>query len=361
LSSAESIPGSVYLVFGENEFLVEEMLKTLLVKIKGAFGEPPAVEAVDCQEGRVDEVLAEIVSPSLFAANKVTVLKRLRFGRQRKLISEIESCISEGLVAGQVLVLVTSGVDKRLKLVKTINRMGGLIEVPELGPEDIERYILRRFREYGKSASRDVAQLLMDLKDNLRAIGSEIEKVVTYVGDADEVTVGDIERAVGRSKHEKVYELTRAVITRDSHGALAILSELIDRPDESPIGLLYRVSREIRCLLQVRLFLDNTPSGWAENMQFGAFKKVVLPRFDEWTKDAGISRRDSYLWQRPYGVYMRFKEGSGFAVEDLVRFLDGLLAANVELVSTSVDPRIVLERLVSTLGVENCSLAAKIS
>lgn len=361
MSSSESATGSVYLIYGEDEFLVEEMLKTLLAKIKRAFGQPASVETLDCEEGRVDEVLAEIVSPSLFAANKVTVLKRLKFGRQRKLISEIEKSISEGLVPGQVLVLVTEGVDKRLKLVKTINKMGGLIEVPDLGPEDTERYILRKFREYGKSASRDVAQLLTDLKDNLRAIGSEIEKVATYVGDAEEVTVGDIENVVGRSKHEKVYELTRTVITRDPPAALAILSELLDRPDESPIGLLYRVSREIRCLLQVRLFLDSTASGWVENMEFGAFRSTVLPRFDKWTKDAGISRRDSYLWQRPYAVYMRFKEGSGFAVGDLVRFLEGLLAANVELVSTSVAPRITLERLVSTLGVENCSLASKIS
>ena len=359
MSPAEDILGSVYLVFGEDEFLVEEMLKTLLAKVKSAVDSEPAVEAVDCEEGRADEVLAEIVSPSLFAANKVTVLRHLRFGRQRKLIAEIEKSLTEGLVPGQVLILVATGIDKRLKLVKTINRMGGLLEVPEMNPEDRERYIMRRFRESGKSANRDVAQLLMDLKDDLRAISSEIEKVITYVGDAEDVTVADIESVVGRSRHEKVYELTRAVITRNSPGALAILSELLDRPDESAIGLLYRISREIRCLIQVRLFLDTTSNGWDENMQFGTFKNAVLPRFEQWVKDADISRRDSYLWQRPYGVYMRFKEGSGFPVEDLVRFLDGLLDANVELVSTSVHPRIVLERLVSTLGVENCSLAAQ--
>ena len=148
------------------------------------------------------------------------------------------------------------------------------------------------------------------------------------------------------------------MITRNTAGALSIITELLDRPDESAVGLLYRISREIRSLIQVRLFLDNTTNGWDENMQFGAFRSVVLPRFEEWIKAAGISRRDSYLWQRPYGIYMRFKEGSGFEVADLVRFLDGLLAANVELVSTSVPPNIVLERLISTLGVENCSLAA---
>ena len=358
MNSADGIPGSVYLVFGEDEFLVEEMLRTLLLKITASIGTEPVVEAVDCEEGRTEEVLAEIVSPSLFAANKITVLKHLKFGRQRKLVTEIEKCLSEGLVPGQVLVLVTTAVDKRLKLVKTVNRMGGLIEVPPMDPEDTERFIIRRFRESDKSANRDVAQLLMDLKDDLRAIASEIEKVVTYVGDAEEVTVCDVESVVGRSKHEKVYELTRAVITRNTAGALSIISELLDRPDESAVGLLYRISREIRSLIQVRLFLDNTTNGWDENMQFGAFRSVVLPRFEEWIKGAGISRRDSYLWQRPYGIYMRFKEGSGFEVADLVRFLDGLLAANVELVSTSVPPNIVLERLISTLGVENCSLAA---
>ncbi len=355
MSPRSDVPSNVYLVFGEDEFLVEEMLATLLVKLRAAVGEDPAIETVDCEEGRTDDVLAEIVSPSLFSANKVTVLKHLRFGKQRKLISEIEKCVSEGLVPGQILILVTKDVDKRLKLVKTVNRMGGLMEVPVMDAEAMERYVLRKFRDLGKAANRDVAQLLLDLKDDLRAIGTEIEKVVTYVGDAGEVTAADIEAVVGKSRHEKVYELTRAVITRDSAAAMALLAELLDRPDESAIGLLYRISREIRCLIQVRLFLDNTVSGWDENMQFGAFKNMVFPRFDAWTKDAGISRRDSYMWMRPYAIYMRFKEGSGFEVGALVRFLGGLLEANVELVSTSVPHKIVLERLISTLGVEACS------
>ena len=357
MSPSSEVPSNVYLVFGEDEFLVEEMLATLLVKLRAAMGEEPAVEAVDCEEGRVDDVLAEIVSPSLFAANKITVLKHLRFGKQRKLITEIDKCVSEGLVPGQILILVTRDVDKRLKLVKTVNKMGGLMEVPEMDAESRERWILRKFKDLGKHANRDVAQLLLDLKDDLRAIGSEIEKVVTYVGDAGRVTVADIEAVVGRSKHEKVYELTRAVITRDSPTAMALLAELMDRPDESAIGLLYRISREIRCLIQVRLFLDGTRNGWDENMQFGAFKNLVFPRFDAWIKEAGISRRDSYLYMRPYGIYMRFKEGSGFEVSALTRFLGGILEANVELVSTSVPHKIVLERLISTLGVEACSSA----
>lgn len=358
MSPSGDVPSNVYLVFGEDEFLVEEMLATLLAKLRTAIGDEPAVESIDCEEGKVDDVLAEIVSPSLFAANKITVLKHLKFGKQRKLISEIEKCVSEGLVPGHVLVLVTRDVDKRLKLVKTVNKMGGLMEVPDMDAEARERWILRRFKDLGKSANRDVAQLILDLKDDLRSMGSEIDKVVTYVGEAPEVTVADIEAAVGRSKHEKVYELTRAVITRDSAAALGLLAELLDRPDESAIGLLYRISREIRCLIQVRLFLDKTDSGWGENMQFGTFKNVVFPSFDAWIKNAGISRRDSYMWMRPYGIYMRFKEGSGFEVSALVRFLGGLLDANVELVSTSVPPKIVLERLISTLGVEACGLAA---
>jgi DNA polymerase-3 subunit delta len=357
LSPTGAAPSNVYLVFGKDDFLVEEMLATLLAKLGAAAGDEPAVDTVDCEEGRADEVLAEIVSPSLFAANKVTVLKHLKFGKQRKLVAEIEKCVAEGLVPGQTLVLVTDDVDKRLKLVKTVGKLGGLLEVPEMGAEDMERYILRKFRDLGKHANRDVAQLLLDLKDGLRAIASEIDKVVTYVGDADRVTVADIEAVVGRSRHEKVYELTRAVITRDSVAAMALLAELLDRPDESAIGLLYRISREIRCLIQVRLFLDGTRNGWDENMQFGAFKNAVLPRFDAWLKDAGISRRDSYMWMKPYAIYMRFKEGSGFEVSGLVRFLGGLLKANVDLVSTSVPHKIVLERLVSTLGVEACGHA----
>ncbi len=350
---------NVYIVFGQDEFLVEEMLANLLAKLRADLGGGPVIDSVDCEEGQVDEVLAEIASPSLFAANRITVLRHLKFGKQRKLVAEIEKTISEGLVPGQVLILVAGEIDKRLKLIKTVRAMGGLMQVPGMDAEARERWVLRKFRELGKTADRDVARLLLDLKDDMRTIGSEIEKVATYVGDAGAVTVADIEAVVGRSRTEKVYELTRAVITRDAPAALGLLAELLDQPRESAIGLLYRISREIRCLIQVRMFLDGVRSGWSEDMRFGAFKSTVLPRFDAWLREAGISRRDSYMWMQPYAVHMRFKEGSGFEVEALVRFLEGLLAANVDIVSTSVHPRIILERLISTLGVEACMPAER--
>jgi DNA polymerase-3 subunit delta len=348
--------GNVYLVFGEDGFLVEETLRTLLQKLARTMGAGAAVESVDCEGGRADEVLAEIVSPSLFAANKITVLKHIRFGRQRSLVAEIEKCISEGLVPGQVLILVSTSVDKRLKLVKTINRMGGLIEVPAFRPEDTERWIIRRFDEQGKKASPPVARLIMDLKDDLRSMASEIDKVVTYVGDAGEVTVSDIESAVGRSKSEKTYMLTKAVIAGDTGRALSLLSELLER-GESAVGLLYSLSRETRGLIQIQLFCSGTSAGWHAGMHYGAFRNTVLPRFEKWVEDAGISRSDTFLRQHPYAVYMRFVEGEGLALEELVRFLDGLLAANVNLVSTSVPPDVIMETLITSLGIESSSKA----
>lgn len=356
MSPASESPANVYLLFGEDEFLVEVTLRKLLGKLRKSVGEDFVVEMLDSDEGSVDEVLAEIVSPSLFAANKATVLKHLRFSKQRKLLSEIEKCVAEGLVPGQVLVLVTSSVDKRLKLVKAINKAGGLIEVPEFKPEDVLRFIVDGFKDRGKKPGPRVAEILMDLKDDLRAIDSEIEKVCIYVGDAEAVTAADIENLVGRSKTEEIFNLTKAVMMRNASEALGRVADLLDR-GESAMGILYSISRQVRYLIQVRLFVEGGRSGWDESMQMGSFKNTVMPRFRQWVEDAGISPQDTVAYRHPYGVFMRFRESSGFRVADLIDFLDLLLAANLELVSTSVPPRIVLEKLISGLGVETCRAA----
>jgi DNA polymerase-3 subunit delta len=340
-------PTDTYLIFGDDEYLVEEALSRVIGLLRGRHGEDLAVETVDYKDQGIGGLAEEIDSPSLFARNKVTVLKRFSLTSSGKTASEIEKYAASRLPEGQYLVMVPDRVDKRLRLARAVAGKGGMIECNHLSGEGLAAWILERFSEEGKTVSSDVAETLIDLKgEDLRAIDSEVAKAVTYAGDNRRITRKDIELLVGRSRTERVFELVTQVITRRTAEALEILSDLLDA-NESPIGIVYLLSQEVRRLLLIHLFLREADGRPGEDLGFGLFKTQVLPRYEAFTEAAGIPRKEASLNRKPYFLYMRFKECGGFALADLIDLMESLFEANTLLVSSSESPRVVLERVIA--------------
>ena len=264
-----------------------------------------------------------------------------------KAASEIEGYASARLPEGQYLAMVPDKVDKRLRLVKAVAAKGGLIECNHLTGEGLVAWILERFSEEGKTASAAVAETLIDLKgENLRAIDSEVAKAVTYAGGSKRITRKDIELLVGRSRTERIFELVTHVITRDPARALETLGDLLDA-NESPIGMVYLLTQEVRRLVIIHLFLRAEDDRPGEDLGFGLFRSRVLPRYEAFTEAGGIPRKEASLNRKPYFLYMRFKECRDFALGDLIDLMDRLFEANRLLVSSSESPRVVLERVIA--------------
>ena len=347
----------IYLIYGDDEFLVEEGLVKVLAAIRNKGYDDLTVETIDCKEQGTSEVMAEIASPTLFSTNKATVLRRFQLTGRDKLAKELEAQAAAGLAPGQFLILMPDKVDKRLRIVKAIKSKDGLLELNTLNHDGLVDWIVTRFREEGKSASADVAESLLDLKGEedpkgqvMRALNSEIEKLVVYSGDAGEVTQDDVDAVVGRSRTERVFELVECVLLKEVGEALDTLNDLLEG-GESAIGIVLRLSREIRWLIQIHLFLRSDEVRWDESMSFAAFRSGVLSAFKAWVEERGIPPEVTCLRQHPYAAFQKFKKGGGFRLDDLMTLLERLLEANQALVSTSKEPKVLLEQFVTTLGV----------
>ena len=340
-------PTDRYLIFGDDEYLVEEALRRVIGVLRDRHGDDLAAETVDYKQEGIGGLAGEISSPSLFAQNKVTVLKHFSLTSTGRTASEIEKYTSAALPEGQYLVMVPDKVDKRLRLVKAVAAKGGLIECNHLTGEGLAAWILERFSQEGKTASPAVAETLIDLKgEDLRAIDSEVVKAVTYAGANQRITKKDIELLVGRSRTERIFELVTQVVTRRPAEALQTLGDLLDA-NESPIGMVYLLTQEVRRLVIIHLFLHAEDGKLSEDLGFGPFKARVLPRYEAFTEAAGIPRKEASLNRKPYFLYMRFKECKDFALAHLLGLMERLFEANRLLVSSSESPRVVLERVIA--------------
>jgi len=345
-----SEPGNIYLIFGEDGYLVDQGLRRVLGRIRSEVGPDLEVDSVDCKEAGIAGMVAEMATPSLFSPSKATVLRNFKLEGRSKVADELGEFLSGGAPAGQFVILLPDKVDKRLKVVKAIARQGEMIEFGRLSDDGLRDWVVERFTEEGKSAGRDVAEALIDLKgDALRVLDSEIAKAVTYVGESPRVSPKDIEVLVGRSRTEQAFELITSVLSQNVGEALEILKDLLDT-NQSPISMIYRLSSAARGLVIMKLFCAEESVKWSPNSSFPQFRGAVLPKYTEWVEARGIDRGDALLRANPYFTYSRFKEGAGLELESLIDLMDRLLEANAQLVSTSVNATVVLERVIVGVG-----------
>jgi len=358
-NSAE--PNNIYLIFGEDGYLVEQGLRRVLGVIRsqveaggallaGGAGEDLEVDTVDCKDAGIAGMIAEMATPSLFSTSKATVLRHFKLEGKSKVADELGQFLSGGVSPGQFVILLPDKVDKRLKVVKSIAKQGEMIEFTRLSDDGLRDWVIERFTEEDKEASRDVAEALIDLKGyDLRTLDSEITKAVTYVGGSPRVTPKDIEVLVGRSRTEQAFELISSVLAQNVGESLEILKDLLDT-NQSPISMIYRLSSAARGLVIMKLFCTEESVKWSPNSSFSQFRGAVLPKYTEWVEARGIDRGDALLRANPYFTYSRFKEGAGLELEALIDLMDRLLEANAQLVSTSVNATVVLERVIAGVG-----------
>ncbi len=340
---------NIFLVYGDEEFLVEVKVAEIIESIKRNLEPQPEIEHLDYEEVSLEEIIQPLTSPSLFSTNQVIVVKNADLRKSSRLASYLESNFQEICPEGTYLVLITKSVDKRLKLVRKIANGGGLIEVSKPSYNGIKQWIKSVFRSMGKQVGDDVADILIDLKgDDLRAIHTEIEKIITYLGEKSVVERSDVEQVVGKSSRREVFDLIRLVVKRDLKPAIGIVSELLES-GESPIGILYLISSEVRWLVQVRCFLEATSARWVKDMDYEAFQRQVFPAFKDWATKNGILPEDSLGLQRSYPIYMRFRESAEFTLPDLIAILEKIVTVNAGLVGSSIPPRVLLESLVSSV------------
>jgi hypothetical protein len=165
------------------------------------------------------------------------------------------------------------------------------------------------------------------------------------------VTDADLRFLVGRSRTERIFELVKHVIARRTGKALETVADLLDGGD-SGTRIVGYVGREVRWLIQIKLFLRSRPGGWDAGMTYPEFSRVTLPAFKSWIEAAKIPEAQTFLHQKPYAGYLKFKEACDCDLGKLIEMLDRLVEANRFLVSMSVQnkERLALEAFVSGLA-----------
>lgn len=262
---------SLYLIYGEEIFLVDEALKAIKARVlvEGAkdfnYDSFYAPETGSGQVRDAVEMLPVMTPQRLVIYRNVDSLKEEAWKNLLPVIENpVDSCC---------LVLVASKVDKRKKIFKTIFDKGTPVELKKPFENQVPVWIEYIAAMNGVEFTSEAVAVLQQLVGtNLSEIQNEIQKIRSSSNDKKKFDVADVLSTVSRSRIESVFNLTDAISRRDRAQALLCLANLLEN-GQNESGIVSLILRQMRILSQVRI-------GVREGLSSGRLsQKIGVPEF----------------------------------------------------------------------------------
>lgn len=151
-----------------------------------------------------------------------------------------------------ILVFVEKEVDKRNKLYKYINKHGIAAEMNGMTPKELKSWLGVLLKENRRKMRESTADYLLERIDNsMSNIQNEMEKLFAYTLGREEITQEDIDAVCCPQPTGHIFQMMDAVAGGNTQEVMKMYRELLALR-ESPMSILYLLSRHFNILLQVK-------------------------------------------------------------------------------------------------------------
>ena len=260
----------------------------------------------------------------------------------------LEEIFKKGLPGGNCLIFTAEAVDKRKKLYKIISDLGVVHYFSEVKKEYARKEILQKEAQKlldscGKKMSPDAWNALGGKTGfDFRRSMSELEKLISFVGERSIVEKDDVEEVVGRTREDEIFALTNALGEKNQLAALEALKNLLNQGTHHLI-ILSMIVREIRLLLQARILVDSGKlPKLKNNMEYGWFQNNIQPAMTGFA-DTMAMPKDFLIHKHPFVVFNALRNCGRFSYPRLINFLDELLELDRSFKSSASSPQLLLE------------------
>ena len=359
---------NIHAVVGKHDSTVKEAARAQAEKLAPVSLEDLSTEIIDGDANyadaaaeRIYATIAALQTLPFFGGEKLVWLKSASFLAddvlgQSNAVTEALEALAELLEAGlppEVRFLISAvDVDKRRRFLKVLGKVGQMsvhdgVDNAKSGWEEKASGLVAQCATARKLRFEPEAEQLFTLLtggDKLQ-IENELEKIDLYLGsERREVTLDDVRQLVSRSRDSVIFELSEAIQRRQLDDALELLGQLLEQKEKAMGILLVAIVPAVRNLLLVKDLQENHGVRRAENAyRFGD----VLERLPPETTAHLPRKKDGTV--NASGLGFAAQASSRFTIAELQAGLRSCLEANLALVTTGTEPRIILEQLLVRL------------
>lgn len=307
----------------------------------------------------LSETSEAIQTIPFFGGEKVVWLQGANFfgdniiGKANSTLKSVESfleLLKAGIPGDVKLIINTTEMDKRRSFYKQIGKIA-LVESHDkvdISKDGWQATVVgwvsgeasKKGMNFGPGA---MERLVMTAGAETAVLAGELEKLSLYFGDS-EITEDQISQMVTPTHAGVIFEIGDAISRRDLPKSLDLIAQQL-RNGEHPVGILRAaIIPKIRGLLHAKDLVAR--HHLRVGRSYKAFESEVagLPESDTAhlprKKDGKISA---------YPIFQSARHANNFTLDELVSSLESCLEADLRLVTTQLDHRLVLDQLVTRI------------
>jgi DNA polymerase III subunit delta len=356
-------PPRIFAVIGSDEGETKRRAKELASELTPEQGADFGVDTIDGAADNADQAVLRlrqakdaIQTLPFFGGEKLVWLKNVNFladtaaGRSasvQEALEEFKTFLERGLPKGVRFLLSASEVDKRRSFYKSLGKFAKVEQFDRIDTsrpgweEDVQATVHRLAADLDLKFDREALEIFVQLAGaDGRQLRNELEKIDIFLGEERRVTVEVVHSLVAKSTSGVIWELGTCLAKRQLGESLALLDQLIFQ-GETAIGILYAaIIPTVRNLLVtkdllVRHRIRPPQAAFHFNSILSKLPEPAIQHLPR-RKDGGINA---------YALGLAACEVHRFELAELVGAIQACLKANLQLVTTQLEPKLILSQL----------------
>ncbi|MFC9518917.1 DNA polymerase III subunit delta [Nocardiaceae bacterium NPDC056970] len=221
--STSTRPDSLQLVLGDEEFLVERAVASVIADVRaaaGASGQDIPISRLRAGDASAPE-LAELLSPSLFAEDRVVVLEAAaEAGKDAvALVQDAAADLPEGVV----LIVLHSGGGRAKAMAGVLQKSGAAVhQCAKLKANERVDFVRGEFRTAGVRVSPEVIELVVEaVGSDLRELAAACSQLVADTGG--KIDASAVQRYYSGKAEVSGFDVADKAVAGDRRGAMEAL------------------------------------------------------------------------------------------------------------------------------------------
>ena len=323
-SSAASPPdsggastGRAYFLHGEDEFRKEEAARVLVDRYLDPSTRDFNFDRFRGGELEIETLASTLATPPMMAEWRVVALRETEALAQSSRAREVVLDAVESPPPGLAFILLATIPERSsARFYKDLKKLADSTEFAEISGGEVPGWLMHRAEErFGLAMEEEAARALgAAIGSDLGILAQELDKLAEMVGDADGITLADVEAAGTRLPKQDRWGWFDTVAERRFGEALDGLPVLLQQRGESGVGITIGLARHL-----LRL-------GVAAEGGRAAVDEILPPHLRRWLGSKIVS------------------QANGWTLDSVERALLGLRQVDRLLKSSSVGEETILEK-----------------
>ena len=321
----------MYLFEGSENYLREQMLKQLIDAAVDDALRDFNVSEISVAKGNLaksdlDDALAIAREYPMMSPRRAVVVTGFEAISDEEQLELLKDYIRDP-VPSTLLIFNSPGLDKRRNIATMLVKFCEVVSFDALDErEAAPRWIVQYVAQAGGSIDSATAAFLIGMiGTELQQLSTELDKLLTYVGEGRRITRKEVELLVRYSREHSNFELTDALLEGNRKRALTLLEHIYENVSDKQglsVMILGAIARSYRNLLIAKeLMQQNAPNS-------------------EVAKAVGMS---------PFAVTHLNEKARRMDSDRILRAIQRIAATDVALKSSLGTPRLQIELLIGEL------------